>query len=138
MGFVTRNRKSKGKKIALVVHSEMDALLRYQSALSAEGFTVVVARDLATALLAMTHHCLELAIVSVDLKQSGDGWPLASVVRMGFPKATVCVLTPSEPDVLTLQTAINYGIRQTYELSLPPHKVISSLLAKSRQDALEQ
>ncbi len=134
---MTRNRKSKANKVALVVHSEMDALLRYQSALSAEGFTVIVARDLASALLAMTHHCLELAVVSVDLKQSGDGWPLAAVVRMGFPKATVCVLTPSDPDVLTLQSAINYGIRQTYELSLPPHEVVCSLLAKSRQDALE-
>ena len=85
----------------------------------------------------MTHHCLELAVVSVDLEQSGDAWSLASVVRMGFPKATVCVLTPWEPDVLTLQTAINYGIRQTYELSLPPQEVVSLMFAKSRVDSLE-
>ena len=106
----------------------MNALLQYQSALKAAGFTVVIARDLAAALLAMTDHCLELAIVLEDLKESGDGWPLAAVLRMGFPEATVCVLTPSEPDVLTIQSAINYGVPHTYELSLPPLEVITSLL----------
>ncbi|GAC1438009.1 MAG: hypothetical protein NVSMB58_32300 [Terriglobales bacterium] len=121
--------KSKRTKFAFIAHSEMEALLRFQSALSAKGFTVVVARDIATALLAMNHHCFDLSIVSADFKGSGDGWPLAAVLRMAFPKATVCVLTPSEPDVLTLQSAINYGIRQTYELSLPPQEVISSLLS---------
>ena len=95
----------------------------------AKGFTVVVARDIATDLLAMNHHCFDLSIVAAGFKGSGDGWPLAAVLRMAFPKATVCVLTPSEPDVLTLQSAINYGIRQTYELSLPPQEVISSLLS---------
>ena len=66
--------KSKSKKTVLVVHPEMDALTRYQSAIVAAGFTVIIARDLTTALLAMTHHCIELAIISVDLKDSGEGW----------------------------------------------------------------
>ena len=127
---MTQRTRKKSGKIALLVHSEMNTLLQYQAALAGPGFKVVVACDLAAALLAMTHDCLDLAIVTVDLKESADGWPLAAVVRMGFPKATVCVLTASEADVLTIQSAINYGIPQTYELSLPPVDVISSLLAR--------
>ena len=127
--------RSKPKKIALVVHAEMHTLSRFQSALSEKGFTVIVARDLATSLLAMNQHCFDLAIVSSELKEIGDGWPLAAVLRMAFPKARVCVLTPSEPDVLTLQTAINHGIRETYELSLPPQEIISSLLTKTKRHA---
>lgn len=127
-----RATRPKSTKTALLVHPEINALARYQSVLTAEGFAVIVARDLATALLAMTHHCFQLAVVSVDVKQIGDGWPLAAGVQMAFPTAKVCVLTPTEPDVLTLQAAINNGIRQTYELSVPPQDVINSLLANSR------
>lgn len=129
-----QDTRSRPKKIALVVHAEMDALSRFQSSLSEKGFTVIVSRDLTTSLLAMNQHCFDLAIVSSELKESGDGWPLAAVLRMAFPKARVCVLTATGPDVLTLQTAINHGIRETYELTLPPKEIISSLLTKTKRN----
>ena len=51
-------------RMALIVHSDMGALSGLQTALSAKGFTAIVARDLPTALLAITHHYFEVAIVS--------------------------------------------------------------------------
>ena len=59
--------------MALVVHSDMGLLSSFQSALSEKGFVTIVARDLPTALLAITHHYFDLAIVSSRLAEGGDG-----------------------------------------------------------------
>ena len=87
-----------------------------------------MARDLPTALLAITHHYFEVAIVSSQLAEGGDGWPLAGVLHLVFPKAFVCVVSPVEPDVLTLQAAINYGVREVYRQSTPAPQVVDSIV----------
>src|SRR5437868_4570371 len=115
-------------RMALIVHSDMGALSGLQTALSAKGFTAIVARDLPTALLAITHHYFEVAIVSSQLAEGGDGWPLAGVLQLVFPKAFVCVVSPVEPDVLTLQAAINYGVREVYRQSTPAPQVVDSIV----------
>jgi ActR/RegA family two-component response regulator len=115
-------------RMALIVHSDMGALSSLQSALSAKGFTSIVARDLPTALLAITHHYFEVAIVSSQLAEGGDGWPLAGVLHLVFPKAFVAVVSPVEPDVLTLQAAINYGVREVYRQSTPAPEVVDAIV----------
>lgn len=115
-------------RMALVVHSDMSALSGLQTALTQKGFTVIVARDLPTALLAITQHYFEVAIVSSQLAEGGDGWPLAGVLHLVFPKAFVCVVSPVEPDVLTLQAAINYGVREVYRQSMPAPEVVDAIV----------
>ena len=118
----------RGVKFALIVHPELSVLSQYQSLLAANGFTTVVARDLPTALLAITQHYFDLAIVSSQITESGDGWPLAGVLHLVFPKSFVAVLVPGT-DLLTLQAAINSGVQDVYELTETPQKIVSSMLA---------
>ncbi len=115
--------------MALLVHVDMGILSRLQSALADQGFTTIVARDLPTALLAITQHHFDVAIVSSQLLEAGDGWPLAGVLHLVFPKAVVSVMAPSESDVLTLQAAINYGVREVYEQAKPAKEVVGSIMA---------
>ncbi|HZQ67494.1 MAG TPA: hypothetical protein VFA68_03155 [Terriglobales bacterium] len=127
---MSSNTGSQGsKRMALIVHSDMGVLSSFQSALSEKGFVTIVARDLATALLAITHHYFDVAIVSSRLAEGGDGWPLAGVLHLVFPSAFVGVLSPTEPDVLTLQSAINYGVREVFLQSHPPQEVVGTVLA---------
>lgn len=116
-------------RMALLVHVDMGILSRLQSALADQGFTTIVARDLPTALLAITQHHFDVAIVSSQLLEAGDGWPLAGVLHLVFPKAVVSVMAPSESDVLTLQAAINYGVREVYEQAKPAKEVVGSIMA---------
>ena len=114
-------------KMALLVHTDMGKLSSYQAALTEKGFVAIVARDLPTALLAITQHYFEVAIVSSRLGEGGDGWPLAGVLHLVFPKAYVAVVSPDEPDVLALQSAINYGVREIYHVSSPATEVVGSI-----------
>jgi len=114
-------------KTALIVHPDMDALAKFQAALRVRGFSTIVARDLPTALLAMTQHHFDAAIVSSQLSEEGDGWPLAGVLHLAFPGAFVGVLVSSEPDVLTLQAAINYGVRETFQQSRSVQEIVDSI-----------
>jgi|SRR5581483_3368937 len=116
--------------LALVVHGDMAALSKFQAALARKGFTTIVARDLPTALLAITQHYFQLAIVSSQLAEGGDGWPLAGVLHLVFPRAFVAVVSPVEPDVLTLQAAINYGAREVYDQSSPAEDIVNSIVAQ--------
>jgi hypothetical protein len=79
--------------------------------------------------LAITHHYFDVAIVASQLKEGGDGWPLAGVLHLVFPRAFVSVLAPSDGDVLTLQSAINYGVREVYRESSPAQEVVRNILA---------
>ena len=121
----------RGTKFALVVHPELSVLSQYQSLLSANQFTTVVARDLPTALLAITQHFFDLAIVSSQISESGDGWPLAGVLHLVFPKSYVGVLVPGT-DLLTLQSAINNGVQDVYELTDAPQKIVSAIVAAAK------
>ncbi len=86
-----------------------------------------MARDVPTTLLAMTQHYFDMAIVSSHLNEPGDGWPVAGVLHLAFPKCFVAVLAP-ETSVLTLQAAINNGVREIYHQSTPAAEVVSAVL----------
>jgi hypothetical protein len=101
-----------------------------QSALTNKEFTVIVARDLATALLSITQHYFEIAIVASELQENGDGWPLAGVLHLVFPRAFVGVIDRVEPNILTLQSAINYGVREIYQQTTPAQEVVNSILSQ--------
>lgn len=125
-----RSKLAKPSRMALVVHSDLAMLSNYQAALTEKGFVTIVARDLPTALLAMTQHYFDVAIVSTRLVEGGDGWPLAGVLHLVFPHAYVAVVSPDEPDVLALQSAINYGVREIYETSRPAPEIVDAIVAE--------
>jgi DNA-binding NtrC family response regulator len=116
--------------MALIVHSDMGALAKFQAALAQKDFQTIVARDLPTALLAITQHHFHVAIVSSHLKEAGDGWPLAGVLHLVFPQAFVAVMSPTDPDVLTLQAAINYGAREVFPASASADDVVGAIAAQ--------
>jgi DNA-binding NtrC family response regulator len=102
-------------KFALVVNRDMTMLTALQHALSGRGYKVVAARDLPTALSAITQHHFDAAIVIESLAESGDGFPLAGIIQRIFPDAVVSVVAMSV-DMPNLLSAINNGV----------HKVIDS------------
>jgi len=114
-------------RTALLVHFDLSAITSFQSALNENAYVTVVARDLPTALLAMTQHYFDVAIVSSRLAEGGDGWPLAGVLRLVFPKAFISVLTPEEPDVATLRSAINNGVSELYQQSREPREIVQAI-----------
>jgi ActR/RegA family two-component response regulator len=118
----------KTTKTALIVHSDMSVLSAFQSSFVSKGYVAILARDLPTALLALTQHFFDVAVISSKLGEGGDGWPLAGVVHLIFPKAFVGVLTP-ETNVLTLQAAINNGVTQIFDASSNPEHVVTASLA---------
>jgi DNA-binding NtrC family response regulator len=118
----------KTTKTALIVHSDMSVLSAFQSSFVSKGYVAILARDLPTALLALTQHFFDVAVISSKLGEGGDGWPLAGVVHLIFPKAFVGVLTP-ETNVLTLQAAINNGVTQIFDASSNPEHVVTTSLA---------
>lgn len=114
----------KTTKNALIVHADMSVLSAFQSSFVSKGYVAILARDLPTALLAITQHFFDVAVISSRLAEGGDGWPLAGVVHLVFPKAFVGVLTP-ETNVLTLQAAINNGVTQIFDASSHPEQVVN-------------
>jgi DNA-binding NtrC family response regulator len=117
----------KTTKTALIVHSDMSVLSAFQSSFVSKGYVAILARDLPTALLALTQHFFDVAVISSRLAEGGDGWPLAGVVHLIFPKAFVGVLAP-ETSVLTLQAAINNGVTQIFDASSRPEHVVNTSL----------
>jgi len=120
-------RTSTPPKAALVVASDLEALTGFQSALTSNGYVAIIARDLPTALLAITQHYFDVAIVSSRLGEGGDGWALAGVLHLVFPRAFIAVLTPGEPDVVTFQSAINNGVSEIYEQSRRPAEIVGAI-----------
>lgn len=124
-------RASTPLKTALVVATDLEALTAFQAALTGSGYVTILARDLPTALLATTQHYFDVAIVASRLGEGGDGWPLAGVLHLVFPRAFIAVLTPGEPDVITFQSAINNGVTELYEQSRRPADVVSAIVAQA-------
>jgi len=124
----------KTMKTALIVHADMSVLSAFQSSFVSKGYVAILARDLPTALLAITQHFFDVAVISSRLAEGGDGWPLAGVVHLVFPKAFVGVLTP-ETNVLTLQAAINNGVTQIFDASSHPDQVVTTLLSSQQTGA---
>jgi DNA-binding NtrC family response regulator len=127
----------RGTKFALVVHPDLAVLSQYQTLLSSDGFTTVVARDLPTALMAITQHYFDLAIVSSQLGEAGDGWPLAGILHMVFPGSYIGVLVPGA-DLLTLQSAINSGVQDVYEMTQTPQTVVAAAIAAAKTSESRQ
>ena len=123
-------RASTRMKAALVVAPDLETLSAFQAALTANGYLAIIARDLSTALLGITQHYFDLAIVSSRLGEGGDGWPLAGVLHLVFPRAFVAVLTPSEPDVPTFQSAINNGASEIYEQTRRPADIVGAIVTQ--------
>ncbi len=119
-------------KTALLVHPDMTTLSGLQAELTAQGYTTIVARDLPTSLLAITQHYFDLAIVSSQITEEGDGWPLASILRMVFPQAFVGVVAPGT-DVLTLKTAINNGVDEIYRRDQSPQEIVAAIAGKTAE-----
>jgi ActR/RegA family two-component response regulator len=124
----------KHTKTALIVHSDMSVLSAFQSSFVSKGYVAILARDLPTALLALTQHFFDVAVISSRLAEGGDGWPLAGVVHLIFPKAFVGVLTP-ETSVLTLQAAINNGVTQIFDAASNPDHVVNTSLGGQSTDS---
>ena len=124
-------RNAAPPKTALVVSSDLQALTGFQSALTSNGYVTIIARDLPTALLSITQHYFDVAIVASRLGEGGDGWPLAGVLHLVFPRAFIAVLTPGDPDVVTFQAAINNGVTEIYEQSRRPADIVSAIAAQT-------
>lgn len=112
---------------ALLVHPDLKTLTDLQSELSQKGYTCILARDLPTALLALTQHYFDMGLIAAQISEQGDGWSLSGVFRMVFPKSFVAVLG-ADSGIRTLQTAINNGINDVYEPTRSPQEIISSVL----------
>ena len=128
-----RQRKPKpaaDEKKVLIVHPDMAMLAALQGEFTKRGLTAIVARDLPTALLAMTQHYFDLAVISSKITEEGDGWPVGGVLRLIFPKSVLLVITP-QTDVLTLKSAINNGIDEVCEKDRPAEQIVSTALHKS-------
>jgi DNA-binding NtrC family response regulator len=114
-------------KTALIVHGDMTAVSSLQSAFVQNGITAIVARDLPTALLAITQHYFDVAVVSSRISEEGDGWSLGGVIRLVFPKSFVLMIAPGT-DLMTLKNAINHGVDEVLENSATPQQVVSTAL----------
>jgi len=118
------------EKKVLIVHPDMGMLSAFQGEFTKRGLTAIIARDLPTALLAMTQHYFDLAVISSKITEEGDGWPVGGVLRLIFPRAVLVVITP-QTDVLTLKSAINNGIDEVCEKDRPAEQIVSTALQKS-------
>src|SRR3954470_11459680 len=124
------NRRSyqRDRKV-LLVHSDMAVVMQFHTAFSANGYVPIIARDLPSALLAMTQHFFEGTVISSQINEPGDGWPLGGVFRMVFPRAFVAVIAPDDT-VQTLQTAINNGVSQVFEMRQTPEQIMTSVMTE--------
>jgi hypothetical protein len=125
--MVKKRHNPTGEEYALLVHPNMSALSALQHGFAAKGIRCVVARDLPTALLALSQHYFSLVLVNSSISEEGDGWALGGVTRLLFPHAYIGVLA-AETSVLTLQAAINNGLNRIYDSALAPDNLVSSFL----------
>jgi DNA-binding NtrC family response regulator len=125
---MVKRSRFESRRMALLVHPDVGTLTVLQTILGQNQIIPIVARDLPTALLAVTQHYFDLAVVNSRIREEGDGWPLAAVLRMVFPKSLLAVLTP-DTDVLTMRSAINSGIDEVYERERTLEQIAADLLS---------
>ncbi len=123
------NAAVRGGPKALVVHGDIAGISGLQDALSRGGCEIVAARDLPTALLAATHNFFDVIVISSRVTEEGDGWPLAGVMHMIFPRAYIGVIA-RDKNVCTLQAAINHGATQVFETKRAPGEIAGAILNK--------
>lgn len=105
----------------------MTAVSSLQSAFVQNDITAIVARDLPTALLAITQHYVDVAVVSSRISEEGDGWSLGGVIRLVFPKSFVLMIAPGT-DLLTLKNAINHGVDEVLDKGSTTEQIVSTAL----------
>lgn len=118
--------QSRGK-LALVVHPDLAVLSKFQEAFKQAELTTLIARDLPTALVAISQNDFDVAVISGRIAENGDGWALGAVLRRVLPSAFVVVLA-NETSVPTLKEAINRGFDQLYDKSRSPEEVAAQVL----------
>jgi ActR/RegA family two-component response regulator len=116
-------------KLALVVHPDLTMATSLHNCFQQHGFTTVVARDLPTALLMLTQHIFDVAVMSSRIGEEGDGWALAGVLRLVLPGAHVAVIA-RDKNVLTLRSAINSHTDQLLPSSQPAEEMVASVLGQ--------
>jgi DNA-binding NtrC family response regulator len=114
-------------KTALIVHPDMTSVSSLQNAFVQNNITAIVARDLPTALLAITQHYFDVAVVSSRISEEGDGWSLGGVIRLVFPKSFVLMIAPGT-DLLTLKNAINHGVDEVLDKASTPEQVVTTAM----------
>ena len=114
---------------ALIVHADLGSVSELQHALDRNGYEVITARDLPTALLAAMHHFFDVVVISARVSEEGDGWPLAGVMHLIFPRAHIAVIA-RDKNVSTLQAAINHGASGVFEAKTPPADIVGAILKK--------
>lgn len=120
--------KPRDKELVLVVDSDLSRATALHNACVEAGCRTVVARDLPTALLMISQHLFSAAVFSSRVSEEGDGWSLAAVFRLIFPRAYVAVMA-RERTVSSLQAAINHGADELFESSEPPARVAQAVIA---------
>ncbi len=115
------------KDLVLVVDSDLARATALHRACVDAGCRTVVARDLPTALLMISQHLFSAAVFSSRVSEEADGWSLAAVFRLIFPKAYVAVIA-RERTVSSLQAAINHGADELFESSEPPTQVAHAVV----------
>jgi len=114
-------------KLALVVHPELSVLSKFQETFKRGGMTTLMARDLPTALIAVSQNNFQVVVISWRIAEPGDGWALGATLRRIFPRAFVVVLA-NETSVPTLKEAINHGFDQLFDISQSPEEVAAQVV----------
>ncbi len=120
------------KRLVLIVDSDLSRATALHSACVDSGCRTVVARDLPTALLMVSQHMFDSAVISSRIAEEGDGWSLAAVFRLVFPQAYVGVIA-RERSVLSLQAAINHGVDDLFEATQEPREVAAAVARRSQR-----
>ena len=123
---MTAKPRTREKELVLVVDGDLSRATSLHSACVEAGCKTVVARDLPTALLMISQHVFTAAVFSSRVGEEGDGWSLAAVFRLIFPKAYVAVID-RERSVTSLQAAINHGADELFESADAPVRVARSV-----------
>jgi DNA-binding response OmpR family regulator len=123
-----RPRREADRKMALIVHPELDVLAAMNAELKSHRFTTILARDLPMALFAITQHRFDLGIIAANIGDRGDGWSLAAVLRIIFPHSYIAV-TGAEHSLQTYQTAINAGVTSVYPVTKDSGATVKAIIS---------
>jgi len=123
--------------VALLVHPSMGVLSSMQRSFEARGVHSVVARDIPSALLALSQHDFTILVVHHRFVEDGDGWSLGAITRRLFPHAYIAV-TCGEKDVLALQSAINNRLDQVFDEKAATDQIVDAIVGKLGKSETEK
>ena len=131
-------KSAPNKQLVLIVDGDLSRATSLHNACVKQDCRTVVARDLPTALLMISQHVFDAAVFSSRVSEEGDGWSLASVFRLIFPRAYVAVIA-RERSVTSLQAAINHGADELFESAESPDDVVRAVVGalSNRSNAVQ-